>query len=94
MNEQTLEPKKPNKKKLISWLIVGIIISLGPAWGVLLTIISMIHSANTLSQTSVDPQVLADKIAISMNATAIGFIMFPIGLIIVIITLIEMNRTK
>ena len=94
MNEQTLEPKKPNKKKLIPWLIIGIIISFGPAWGILLTITGMIHSANTMSQISVDPQVLADKISFSLHVTAIGFVMFPIGLIIVIITLIKLNRTK
>jgi biopolymer transport protein ExbB/TolQ len=93
MTEKNLEVKKSSKTKFIPWLIVGVILSTGPAWGVILTMIGMISAFQNSAQMA-DAETMANQIQFAVNATALGFLMLPIGVTIIIITLIKLNRAE
>jgi biopolymer transport protein ExbB/TolQ len=79
----------------ISLIVIGSLLALGPVWGVLGTVIGMIHAFRTLAQSSVaTPGQLASDLSVSLWATAAGFIILPIGLAFLISGIIWLTRTR
>ncbi len=82
------------KTKLVMWLVGGIILALGPLWGMIGTVVGMLMAFGTLAQQQPQPEVLASNISIALYATAAGWIACPIGIVIIILSSIHLGRAK
>ncbi|MBI2438021.1 MAG: MotA/TolQ/ExbB proton channel family protein [Lentisphaerae bacterium] len=82
------------KTKLIIWLVVGIILALGPIWGMIGTVLGMLFALGHLSQPQPQAEVLASNISLALYATAAGWIASPIGIVTIIISAIKLGRSK
>jgi len=81
--------------KLIIWLVVGIILALGPIWGLLGTVVGMILAFGHLQLgTNGEPEILANDIGLALYTTVAGLIACPIGIIIVVVSAIMLGTTK
>lgn len=81
--------------KLKSLLTVGIILALGPIWGILGTIVGMVMAFGHMGEEGMGkPELLANDIGVALYTTAIGFIICPIGIACIIISCIRLNRIK
>lgn len=81
------------KTKLIIWLVAGIILALGPIWGMIGTIVGMVLAFGNLAQSQPQPEVLAGNISLALYTTAAGWIACPIGIVIIIVSAIKLGKT-
>jgi biopolymer transport protein ExbB/TolQ len=86
-------------KKAIALLIAGIILALGPTWGIIGTVIGMVRVFGDLAEKTGEAkaQALASNISFSLYPTLAGFLICPIGilfLIISIIWIIKINKNE
>jgi biopolymer transport protein ExbB len=71
---------------LISGCVIGALLALGPLWGLLGTVFGMIGAFDTVSQeSSPKANVLAEGISHAMNATILGCVASPIGIVILVL---------
>lgn len=80
------------KTKLILWLVAGIILALGPIWGVIGTVVGMILAFGNLGQPQPQAEALASNISLALYATAAGWIACPIGIVITIVSAIKLGK--
>ena len=84
-----------NKKLSILGVIVGSFLTLGPVWAVLGSMLGMAHALNTLGPNGIgDPQKLADSIGATIWLTTTGFLFVPIGLILLIPSIIFLCQQR
>lgn len=77
----------------ISLIIVGGLLVLGPLWGLLGTMIGMIHAFDAIKDTGQgSPERLASGISASLWATAVGLAMSPIGVALLVGGIIWIGR--
>jgi biopolymer transport protein ExbB len=82
------------KNKLIAWLVGGILLALGPIWGMIGTVVGMVLAFGHLAESEPQTEVLANDISLALYTTAAGLVICPIGIVIIIITTIKLNKTK
>ncbi len=80
------------KRNLTIWLIIGIILALGPIWGIIGHVVGMILCFINLSQSTPDVESLAMNISLALYITVIGVIACPIGIAIAIISGIKLSK--
>ncbi len=81
------------KTKLIIWLVIGVILSLGPIWGIVGTVVGMIMTFARIQQGGMaEPEVLANDVSITLITTAAGFLMCPVGIVIIIVSAIKLGN--
>ena len=80
------------RTKLIAWLVAGIILALGPIWGMIGTVLGMILAFGNLGQPQPQAEALAGNISLALYATAAGWIACPIGIVIIIVSAIKLGR--
>lgn len=84
-----------SKKGPISLIVIGSLLTLGPLWGVMGTVIGMIRAFGTLNKTGpATPEHLASDISLSLWSTAAGILVSPIGLALLIGGIIWLVRVK
>lgn len=85
--------KTKRKQWLFGWLISGIVLALGPVWGMIGTTLGMISAFAKLAELgSAQPEALADNIGMAMYATYFGYLSCLIGLVIIVVTLIKLSK--
>jgi biopolymer transport protein ExbB len=73
------------RKLLITGIVAGSFLALGPLWGLLGTVFGMMGAFRDLAGEGIsDPRVLSGHIGQTLLATSIGFIACPIGLALLI----------
>jgi biopolymer transport protein ExbB len=83
------------KTKLRTLLAVGILLALGPIWGLLGTVAGMVMAFGHMGESGMGkPELLADDIGVALYTTAAGLIMCPIGIACIIISCIFLSRIK
>ncbi len=82
------------KSKLITWLVGGVILALGPIWGWLGTVLGMVMAFSRLAQGEPEVEALAHDISFALYTTVAGLIACPIGIAIIIITVIKLTTTE
>jgi hypothetical protein len=82
------------KNKLIAWLAGGIILALGPVWGMLGTVVGMVLAFGHFGQAELQAEVVANDISLALYTTAAGFIVCPFGIAIIIIAAIRLSKAK
>ena len=80
------------KTKLILWLVAGIILALGPIWGMIGTVLGMILAFANLGQPQPQAEALASNISLALYATAAGWIACSIGIVITIVSAIKLGK--
>lgn len=84
-----------SKGKLIALLVAGVVMALGPVWGMLGTILGVVMAFGHMGQDGMgDPELLANDIGVAMYTTAAGLIMCPVGVTCILIAVIYLNRRK
>lgn len=69
------------RKLLISGIVIGVLLTLGPVWGMLATVIGMMGAFKTLSGDGIsDPNVLSHHIGTTLMGTTLGLVACPIGI--------------
>jgi biopolymer transport protein ExbB/TolQ len=81
------------KPKLIVCLVAGIILALGPIWGMLGTVVEMILAFGKLGQPQPQTAAIASHINLALYATAAGWIVCPIGIVIIIAAATKLGKT-
>ena len=82
------------KNKLITWLAGGIILALGPVWGMLGTVVGMVLSFGHFGQAGLQAEVVANDISLALYSTAAGFLVCPFGIAIIIVSAIKLSKAK
>lgn len=82
-------------KKPIALLIAGIVLLLGPLWGLLGTVLGMTRAFSHVDQAgSETPEMLATDVGLALWTTVIGLLVTPIGLGLVVIGIVWMTKIK
>lgn len=79
------------KSKLIIGLVVGILLALGPVWGVIGTMVGMVRAFVTLGQSDPQAGALAGDIGRALYITAAGWIACPIGIVVIVVSAIKLG---
>jgi biopolymer transport protein ExbB len=83
------------KTKFKTLLTVGIILALGPIWGLLGTVAGIVMAFGHAGESGMGkPELLAGDIGVALYTTAAGLIICPIGIACIIISCIFLNRIK
>lgn len=82
------------KTKLTIWLVLGILLAVGPLWGMLGTVVGMLMAFGELSQGAPEPSTLAGDISIALYTTAAGWIACPIGLVVSIVATFKLRHLE
>jgi biopolymer transport protein ExbB/TolQ len=74
----------PMKRKLlITGIVIGVILMLGPLWGLLATVIGMMGAFKILGSDGVnDPNALSHHIGMQLMGTTLGLVACPIGIVL------------
>ena len=86
-----------NTKRKLSTvgIVVGTLLTLAPAIGLLGTVFGMTHAFSTLGSAGIsDPRALSHGIAVTLLATATGIFLFPFGVIVLTLSLIYYFRLR
>lgn len=84
---------KTKRRRLIAGIVIGSLLTLGPLFGMLGTVFGMTRSFQILGSSGVtDPQALSDSIGVTLLATATGLFLFPVGILILTLSLIFFAR--
>jgi biopolymer transport protein ExbB/TolQ len=69
------------RKLLITGIVVGVLLMLGPVWGMLATVIGMMGAFKTLAGNGIsDPNALSHQIGMQLMGTTLGLVACPIGI--------------
>ena len=80
---------------LITGIVIGTILALGPLWGMLGTMFGMMHAFTVLGGNGVsDPRALSDSIGVTLFATVAGVIACPIGLALLVTCIVRLVRQR
>ena len=82
------------KTKLITWLVVGIVLALGPIWGMIGTVVGMVLAFATLAQPQPQAEALVSNISLALYTAAAGWIACPIGIVVIIISALKLGKAK
>jgi biopolymer transport protein ExbB/TolQ len=79
-------------------IVLGTPLALGPLWGIIGTVVGMIRAFGTLQEGGpAQSEQLAADVSFAMQATKMGFIISPLGyvlLIVGIVWIIRINKRR
>ncbi|VGO17853.1 hypothetical protein PDESU_06455 [Pontiella desulfatans] len=85
MTTRSTGPTRPKKTPAVL-VVLGSILSFGPVLGILCTIIAMVSAFQTIGGQGVEkPEALAEEMGFALTSTAIGILLLPIGVILLVI---------
>lgn len=71
------------RKLLITGIVVGAFLMLGPLWGMLANVIGMMGAFKVLGSDGIsDPNALSHQIGITLMGTTLGLVACPIGIVL------------
>lgn len=77
------------RKWLIAGIVIGSILTAAPLLGMVGTAIGMMRAFSALGSTGIsDPHALSEAIGTSLLSTATGFFVFPVGVLILTVSLV------
>ncbi len=84
-----------SKKPYVVMLVIGILLALGPVWGLVGTVLAITRAFSNLAELgSASNDVLVEDISLALYTTAAGYIMFPIGIVLIVIAAIKLSKLK
>jgi len=83
------------RKLLITGIVVGAFLMLGPLWGAIASAIGMMGAFKTLSGPGIsDPQALSGQIGVQLMSMTAGLIACPIGIILLAVCIVMLVLDK
>lgn len=83
------------RTKLTIWLIVGILLALGPIWGTVGTVIGMLTAFGQLQpEAPVEAEALAKSISLALYTTVAGWVACPIGIVTIIVSAVKLGKCQ
>ena len=84
------------KRRLtIAGIVLGVLLTLSPAFGLIGTVVGMTRSFSTLGSSGIgDPKALGDSIGVTLMSTAAGLFLFPVGVLILTLSLVFYYRLR
>jgi len=80
---------------LITGIVVGALLALGPLWGMLGTVLGMTRAFNVLDGRGIsDPNALSGAIGATLFATAFGLIACPVGIGLLVVCIVMLKKGK
>ena len=84
---------KSTGKPFWTGIIIGVVLALGPVFGFLGTAFGMFRAYGTLGDSGIsDQQALSHGVSLALYSTAIGLVLCPIGVTILIVSLVLRTR--
>lgn len=80
------------KTKLNCWLGVGILLALGPLWGIIGSVLGMILSFGAVTQSQMPAETFAGNIGFALLTTVVGFILCPIGVALMVVSAVKLSK--
>jgi biopolymer transport protein ExbB len=88
------EKTQPTKTPVVL-TVLGSILSLGPVLGFIGTVIMMMLSFQAMGENGAGkPEELASNIGFALTSTAIGLVLFPIGVILLVVGIRGMIKQR
>ncbi len=87
---------KTKRNLLILGIAIGGLLTLSPLWGILITVIGMVLSFQAIGTGAglSNPTLLSSSIGSSLVAAAVGFALFPLGVLILVISIVLYVRLR
>lgn len=86
---------KAKRRLLLTGIIIGSLLTLSPAIGLLGTVFGMIRAFATLGGSGItDPHALSESIGTALISTATGFFLFPVGVALLTISIVFFCRLR
>ncbi|HEY3897761.1 MAG TPA: MotA/TolQ/ExbB proton channel family protein [Chthoniobacter sp.] len=83
------------KSLLVSGIVVGSILALGPVWGAIGSALGMMRAFHTLGSANVsDPRALSADIGQTLMALTFGLIACPVGIALLAICIVFLVQSK
>ncbi|AHF94283.1 hypothetical protein OPIT5_10430 [Opitutaceae bacterium TAV5] len=80
---------KNSRLLFFTGIIAGALLTLAPAFGMLGTVLGMIRTFDELGAPgATDPAALANGISMSLYPAAVGLALFPVGVVVLVISLV------
>ncbi len=92
-----MNEKMPSRSGPVSLLVVAIILTLGPVWGLLGTAVEMILLFGKLQSGNPSVEAPVTHMDTYLGMTALGMVMSPIGialLVVAIIWIVKVNQKR
>ena len=90
--------RMPSLSGPILLLVVAVLLTLGPLWGVLGTVVGMIRAFGELNQSGeASSEALASHIDFSLWTTIVGLAMSPVGIVLLVFAItwiVKVNRKR
>lgn len=91
MKREELQSEETKHKSLIVGLVSGIVLALGPLWGAILAILSMNQDFFRLKAEIAAGSEVTREVVMPILPIAIGFVVCPIGISIVVINVLQLS---
>ncbi|CAN5414873.1 hypothetical protein BH09VER1_BH09VER1_55060 [soil metagenome] len=86
---------KTKRRLTIAGIVAGSLLTLSPVFGILATVLGMGRAFATLGKAGVsDPRELATGIGETLMTTAVGFFLFPVGVLLLTLSIVFYFRLK
>ncbi len=86
---------KKVQRNYVIMLVIGVLLALGPLWGVIGSVIGMTRAFTTMGQSSsTEVGILANDISFALYCTMAGYLMCPIGLILIAFCAFKLYKLK
>jgi biopolymer transport protein ExbB/TolQ len=86
---------KVKRSLLMAGIIVGALLMVSPVVGLMGTVFGMTRAFSVLGSSGVkDPQALSDSIGTTLVSRAVGFFLFPVGIVMFTLSLIFYLRLR
>jgi hypothetical protein len=92
MKREELRSEESKHKSLIVGLIAGIVLALGPLWGAIVAVLSMSQDYFRLKAEIAAGVDVVREVAMPILPIAIGFVICPIGISIVVINVLQLSE--
>jgi len=79
-----MSKNRPSFKKPLTLLMVGLVFSFGPLFGMMGTVLGMVRAFGHLGEGAYDAETTASHISLAMVSALIGWAVTPVGLACVI----------
>ncbi len=84
-----------NRFSLILGIVVGGVLTLGPLWGLLATVVGMQHAFSSLAAEGIqDPKALSGAVGETLVSTSLGFLVCPLGIALLVTCIVLLVKDK
>ncbi len=86
---------RPKRRLAITGIVIGSLLTLSPLVGVIGAAVGMVGAFDVLGRSGIaDPRALSTQISQVLSATATGLFLFPVGLVVLTVSIVFYTRRR